>query len=163
MTWQVIAQAAGTQPITAISTTQKHELGRRVRAVDPDYGEGEFQYVAGVASCAANDWVTLNPDDGSITRLSANGIGQVGIAKAAITASYYGWVQIYGKAVGNCLTQFADNGIVFATGTAGSIDDTSVAGDLVNRARGASTTVVDSGVADFELHYPFVDDRAGNT
>ena len=53
---------------------------------------------------------------------------------AALTASYYGWVQISGKALGNCLTLFADNGYVYLTGTAGSIDDASVAGDFIHGA-----------------------------
>lgn len=151
------------QQIAATNTTAQHKVGTIVRCKDPDYGSGEFIYLAGVASCAVGSWVTYNMDDGSTTLLAANAIGPVGVAMAATTASYYGWFQIGGKAVGKCLTQFADNGAVFATGTAGSVDDTSVAGDLVNNAKGASTTVVDSGVADFEIARPWVDNRAGNT
>jgi hypothetical protein len=83
----------------------------------------------------------------------------VAIAMSANVASQYGWYQIDGKAIGKCLTQFADNGRVYITATAGSVDDASVAGDVVWGANGASTTVVDSGVADFEIHRPFTADR----
>jgi hypothetical protein len=83
----------------------------------------------------------------------------VGVAMSANVANQYGWYQITGKAVGKCLTQFADNGRVYITATAGSVDDASVAGDVLWEAKGASLTVVDSGVADFEIHRPFVADR----
>ena len=43
--------------------------------------------------------------------------------------------------------------------TAGSVDDASVAGDVVHGAKGASTTTADSGVADFEINRPFIEDR----
>lgn len=144
------------QTIVAADTTIP--LGTIVRATDPDYGAGEFIYLKGVASCAVGSWVTYNTDDFSTALLAANAIGPVAIAMAATTASYYGWFQISGKAVGACLTQFADNARVWATGTAGSVDDASVAGDGVNNARGASATTVGSGVADFEISRPWVND-----
>jgi hypothetical protein len=160
MTWRIVASAnVGWQPITTLSTVQNHPLGTIVQAVDPTYGSGEFIYLDGVASCAAKDWVTYNLDAGDTTRLAANAIGPVAVAMAACTASYYGWFQISGKALGACLTSFADNGRVYITGTAGSVDDASVAGDVVFLAKGASTTTADSGYAEFEIHRPFVQDR----
>ena len=164
MTFRITDTVAGTQQIADTSTTQKHPLGTIVRAKDPTYGEGEFIYLKGVASTAVGSWVTYNLDDGTTALLAAGGIGPVAISMSAnIVATTYGWYQISGKAVGACLTLFADNGAVFITATGGSVDDTSVAGDLVNLAKGASLTVVDSGVADFEISRPFVDNREGNT
>lgn len=160
MVWTPAENTLVGQAIADRSTTKKAALGQIVRCKDPDYGVGEFMYVSGVASCEANDWVTYNPDNFAITRLAANAIGPVGIAQAAITASYYGWIQISGKAVGQCLTQYADNARVWATATPGAVDDASVAGDLVNNAKGASATVADSGVADFEIARPWVDDNS---
>ena len=152
-----------TDPDTSAVKT-KHPLGTIVRAVDPTYGEGEFIYLKGVASTAVGSWVTYNLDDGTTALLAANAIGPVAIAMSAnVLATTYGWYQISGKAVGACLTQMADNGQVWATATAGSVDDASVAGDLVNLAKGASTTVVDSGVADFEISRPFVDNNSSAT
>lgn len=159
MTWTPAGNFLLNQAIADRSTTKKHDLGTIVTCKDPTYGAGEFIYLDGVASCAIRDWVTINMDDGSVTRLAANAFGPVGVAMSTCTASYYGWFQIGGKALGNCLTQFADNGRVYITGTAGSVDDTSVAGDYVWNAKGASTTTVDSGYAEFELSRPFVADR----
>ena len=76
---------------------------------------------------------------------------------ANIVATTYGWYQISGKAVGACLTLFSDAGQVWATATAGSVDNASVAGDLVNIAVGASDAVLDALSADFSINRPFVD------
>lgn len=166
MTWHITEGPVGAQAIADTSTTQNHPLGTIVQARDPTYGAGEFIYLLGAASTVARDWVTYNADDWSTTRTGANAIGPVAIAMSANVASQYGWYQISGKAQGAVLTGFTDNGIVFLTSTASTIDDTSVAGDLVFLAKGASA-VANTGstplYADFEISRPFVADRAGNT
>jgi hypothetical protein len=159
MTWTSNGNFLLNQAIAERSTTKKHDYGTIVQCKDETYGAGEFIYMQGVASCAIRNWVVLNTDDGTTTRLVADLIGPVGVAMSTLTSSYKGWFQISGKAIGSCLTQFADNGRVYITGTAGSVDDASVAGNYVWGALGASLTVVSSGVADFELSRPFVADR----
>lgn len=159
MTWTPAGNFLLNQAIADKSTTKKHDLGTELNCKDETYGAGTFVYLKGVASCAIRNWVTINMDDGTTTRLAANAIGPVGVAMSTLTASYYGWFQRTGKAIGTCLTLFADNGRVYITGTAGAIDDTSVAGDVVWNAKGASTTTVDTLVADFEIDRPYVADR----
>lgn len=161
-TWRSIDPIIGLQPIADRDTTQNHRLGMIVQCRDvgtTDYGHGEFIYVKGVASTAAKDWVGIPSDNFTIVRAVANGDYPLGVAMAALTASYYGWVQISGKAIGNCLTQFADNGKVFLTATAGSVDDASVAGDYIFNALGASGAVVGDLHAEFELSRPFSPQR----
>ncbi len=161
MTWKIRNPVIGSQPIADTSTTQRHPLGTIVVADDPTNGAGEFIYLAGAASTTAGDWVTYNMDDGSTTKLAANAIGPVGVAMSANVASQYGWYQISGKvSSAHCLTSFADNGLVFATACAGYIDDASVAGDMMNLAKGASTST--ARAADFEISRPFVDDRSSS-
>lgn len=160
MAWKSIEPWVVPQGIEEVSTTQKLAFGTIVRAEDPDYGVGEFIYVKGVTSGATKAWVTINPDDWTTTLLAANAIGPCGVMMATLDAATdFGFVQISGKALGKCLTQFADNGRVYITGTAGSVDDASVAGDVVHNAKGASLTAVDSGYAEFELNRPFTEDR----
>lgn len=148
------------QPIAETSTTLKHRLGDRFKCSDETYGPGEFIYLAGVASTAVGSWVTFNQDDHTTALLAANAIGPVAIAMSANTsATSYGWYQIYGKAVGLCLALFADNANVYATSTAGSVDDAVVAGDRVKNAKGASAIGTPSGsFAEFEIQYPVMDD-----
>jgi hypothetical protein len=162
--WKIFSPAlVGWQPINAVSTTQRHELGLIVQAVDRGSngnGVGEFMYVKGVSSGAVGAWVTINADDYSTALLAANAIGPVGIMMAVLDASTdYGWVQISGKAVGLALAAFADNANVYATATAGSVDDAVVAGDRVKRAKGASALDAPAtGMAEFEIDRPFMDD-----
>jgi hypothetical protein len=134
-------------------------LGLKVQAKDPSYGVGEFIYLNGLADTAVGSWVTFNQDDNSTALLAANAIGPVAVAMSANVASKYGWYQVYGKAVGKALASYADNGLVYATATAGSIDDAVVAGDRVKLALGASAVGTPSaGLAEFEIQYPFMDD-----
>ena len=159
MAYTIQNMLVGTQAIADTSTTKNHPLGTRVRAVDPTYGEGEFIYLKGVASTAVGSWVLYNQDDNSTSLLAANDIGPVAVSMSANVANQYGWYQIYGKAIGKALAAYADNGLVYATATAGSIDDAVVAGDRVKNAKGASAVDTPStGLAEFEIQYPFMDD-----
>lgn len=159
MAYIVTNPALGFQPIAATDTTKNHPLGTRVTAKDATYGVGEFIYLKGVASTEVGSWVTFNQDDNSTALLAANAIGPVAVAMSANVADQYGWYQIYGKAVGKALASFADNANVYATATAGSVDDAVVAGDRVKSAKGASAVDTPStGLAEFEIQYPLMDD-----
>ncbi len=159
MSFVVNDTVIGAQAIAATSTVQNHPLGIIRKATDPTYFAGEFIYLKGVASTVVGSWVTYNMDDGSTTLLAANAIGPVAVSMSINVASQYGWYQIHGKAVGLALTAYADNGLVYATSTAGSIDDAVVAGDRVKNALGASAVGTPStGLAEFEIARPFMDD-----
>jgi len=137
-----------------INTTKRFKLGTR-RQVDAK----DFIYLQGVVSTAIGSWVTF--DEAHLTiRTVADAQGRVAIAMAAILAAQFGWYQIYGKASGLTLASFADNGKVYLTSTAGSVDDADVAGDFVVGAVGRSATNATTLLADFELNYPMVQDTA---
>jgi hypothetical protein len=160
--WKFTDSQIGLQGVTEVSTTQNHPLGIKRRAVDfgtNANGEGEFIYVVGVADGAAGSWVKILEDGYTTSLLAQNDIGKVGILMAALVASTYGWAQVRGKAVGKALTGYLDNALVYATGTPGSVDDTAVAGDRVKNAIGASALDGPaSGMAEFEIDDPFMDD-----
>lgn len=160
--WQHLSPELGLQPITTVSTTQNHPLGRIVQAVDKGTnanGVGEFIYLVGVASTVAGSWVLFEADAFLTTLLGADQIGPVAVAMCATVASTYGWYQISGKAVGKALTAYADNGLVYATATAGSVDDAAVSGDRVKNAKGASALDAPAtGFAEFEIQRPWMDD-----
>jgi hypothetical protein len=163
--WKIFSPAlVGWQPISEVSTTQRHDLGTIVQAVDRganQNGVGEFIYVKGVASGATAAWVGINQDDGGTTLAVANGIYPlVGVLMSTLDAATdFGWAQISGKAVGKALAAFADNGNVYLTATAGSVDDAVVAGDLVHRAKGASALDFPAtGMAEFEISRSSTDD-----
>lgn len=126
------------------------------RMIDTD--NNEYIYLKGVASTEANSWVTYD-EAYATTLLAANGKGAVAIAMAATVADKYGWYQIYGSATGKVATGFADNGLVYATSTGGTVDDAVVTGDLVVGAIGRSA--ISSGTATMQLSYPFITDALG--
>jgi hypothetical protein len=139
---------------TSVDSTQRHPVGTRAW----DVNGNEYVYVAGVASCVAGSWLTLD-EDCQATLAVANGKGRVAVAMAALVASTWGWAQVYGKnTIAKALTGFADNGNIFLSATAGSVDDADVAGDAVIGAMGRSALA--SGVITVELNYPFVHDVA---
>ena len=160
--YQIMNPIVGMQSIGDTSTTQNEVLGTIVQANDvasTAYGAAEFVYLKGLASTVLGSFVTYNADDNSTALLAANAIGPVAVSMSINVASQYGWYQISGKAVGKALAGYADNGLVFATATAGSIDDAVVAGDRVKLAKGASAVgTPSSGLAEFEIQRPFMDD-----
>lgn len=161
MAYVIDDQRIGVPGITITDTTQAQALplGTIVQASDPVLGEGEFIYLKGVANTAVGSWVTYYQSDWTTTLLAANDIGQTAVAMSANVAGQYGWYQISGKAVGKALAGYVDNALVYATATAGSVDDAVVAGDRVKLARGASAVGTPSaGLAYFEIARPFMDD-----
>lgn len=139
-----------------VDATQKFRLGTKVK----DIQNNEYIYLKGVASVVAGTWVTF--DEAHVTtRAVADAQGRVAVAKAAVDATTeFGWFQIYGSVQGKALTAFADNGKVYLTATAGSVDDTDAAGDAVIGAIGRSAVNETTLLATFELNYPIVMDLA---
>lgn len=161
--WQIIRGPVGAQPIAEVSTTQRHALGTRVFAVDKGSnanGMGEFIYTVGVSNGATGSWVGIFQDGYTTVLATADGVYHLmGVMMSTLDATTdYGWCQISGKAVAKALSGYVDNAAVYLTGTAGSVDDTDVAGDYVNGALGASNLDVPAtGFAEFEIHYPNTD------
>jgi hypothetical protein len=134
MPYTITTNRIGFPIITDTDTVLKVPLGTIVTARDPLYGEGEFIYLAGVASTAVGDAVIYDQRAGTTTRTVAGSRGPVAVAMSANVASQYGWYQIKGSAVMKAGT-VAANGNVYVTATAGTIDDAVVAGDKVDGAR----------------------------
>lgn len=163
MTYRITDPRAGSQPIANTSTTQLHPLGTIIRATDPTYGEGEFIYLTGIASTVVGSWVTYLPDDWDTALIVADAIGQVAIAMSINDAvTDYGWYQISGKAVAGSATASADNGLVWIAAS-NTVDDVSVAGDLVNLARFAETISGATVLTTVEIHRPWVNDFSNSS
>lgn len=137
----------------AVHDSAKHKLG--TRAWDED--GNEYIYLQGVASVGAGSWVSFDEALATLL-LTANAVGRVAIAMAAVVASKYGWFQIYGKnTVAKTDTIVADKGL-YIDGTDGRADDAGVAGDLIHGAISRSADT--SNVATVEINYPYVNDGA---
>lgn len=125
------------QKIDETSATQKHTLGKIIRAIDKDstnYGTGEFIYLKGVASTAIGEPVIYDLDAMTSTRAVAGSRGNIAFAMSANVASQFGWYQIAGTTVAKTGT-VAAGARPYATATAGSLDDVAVTGDAIDNAR----------------------------
>lgn len=162
-TWVPVDGRIGVQPVNQYDTTQRHPFGTEIRFRDTStttaYGEGLFIYCKGVASGALNAWAGIRRKAGLTTLAVAGGAYDLmGVMMSTMDATTkFGWLQIGGRCVAKCLTQFADNGVVYLTATAGSIDDASVAGDVVVGAHGRNggTVTVGDLAGEFEINRPF--------
>lgn len=137
--------------VTDVDTTQRNPVGTPAW----DIFGNEYVYMQGVASTVLGTWVTF--DELFITtRLVSNGLGAVAIAMAAVNATTsFGWWCVKGAVNGLCLANYADNAKVWATATAGQVDDADVAVDLIINAVGRSARNATTGLALFQIAYPF--------
>jgi hypothetical protein len=139
-----------------VHSTKKFRLGTRRRGAN----NNEYIYLKGVTNCANGSWVVFDESYTAILAI-ADQQGPVAVANAAVdAATKYGWFTVYGVESALCLTLFdGTNGAgVYLTGTAGSVDDTDVAGDAVAGAVGRTDRDTTTGMASFQLNYPMVHD-----
>jgi len=139
-----------------VHAVQKYRLGTRLKGKNAN----EYVYLKGVTSCADGSWVTVAASWTAVLAV-ADGQGMLAIANNAIdAATKYGWFTIWGVEQGLCLVSFdGTNGAgTYLTSTAGSVDDTDVAGDAVSHAVGLTDRNTTTGMSDFSLAYPFVHD-----
>lgn len=140
-------------PFNEVHATKKQRLMTRKR----DVAGNEYIYLKGVASVIAGSVVSF--DEAGVTALvdtdvAASVIAPVAVAQAAVdAATEYGWFMIYGTCPASAAT-VADNAKVFATATAGQLDDTGTAGQQVVGAVWRSADA--SGLATIQLNYPML-------
>ena len=137
---------------TALDTTLRQPLG----SIAHDSNGNQYIYLQGVASTVLGDWVTY--DEAHLTtRVSANGVGPLAIAMAAVVASTYGWYLNKGYTAsagaisgGGAAADVA----LYLTATAGLVDDVDVAGDLIHNA--LSRVSESSALIGVQVNHPFV-------
>lgn len=150
MAYVITSPLLGSQAIADTSTVQNHPLGKRVTAVDPTYGEGEFLYLLGDASTVVGDWVTFNATTWQTTRGAdtANLSRPVAWAMSANVASQYGWYQVSGNVVALKTAVKADPAVnanrIYISATTGRVMQTSAAGKCILGAARANLTTVTS-------------------
>lgn len=137
---------------TQVDTTKKVPLG-----TVKQFGGNEYIYLKGVGSTVAGSWVNYDEVFASaLLDTDAVEAGGIAVAMAASDATTkFGWYCIKGEVDALCLASFADDGIVFATSTAGSVDDADTGVGYIHGALGRSARDTTTGMASFQLLYPF--------
>lgn len=137
MAYGITSPRIGFQSIANTETVKKHQLGTRVWANDPVYGEGEFIYLLGVVSTVVGSCVTWDgassgtPTYQTVLAPATAQLGQpLAFAMSANVAGQFGWYQVAGNVVASTNgTLAAGPGKVYL---AGSGQVTSTQGNGVN-------------------------------
>jgi hypothetical protein len=140
---------AGLPAIGGVYATALVPGGTIRRAVDPNYGEGEFIFLQGVATTAVGNFVTWSGVSGANaptfqTALLPNTANQgvpVAVATAAIGAGQWGWYQIGGVGIGLTGGTFAAAGPVYFA-AAGVVTSVATASKQIVNAYGLTAVGV---------------------
>jgi hypothetical protein len=121
-----------------------------------------FVYLEGVASVILGDvvsYIVTTTGAATTVRIVGNGVGAVGVAMAAVVGSKFGWFQIAGLNLVTGCDGSAAVGQAMIGGTAGLIDHTAAAGDLIH---GMQIVVAEaSNLCGTWLTFPSVTDKSG--
>src|SRR5512146_1963721 len=154
VTWVPTNNQLGIQPITTTSTTQNHQLGQIVQAVDADGTQGgaEFIYLLGLGSTVAGLAYTYDAALGTTALLTASTTKANGrpfaVAMSANVANQYGWYQISGPAViKKTAVKVSPNVALFQSGTAGRVMPTVTSGCQLLGVRSMNAATVASATS----------------
>lgn len=150
---------------TRVTSTSEFGLGQR-GGINSSEGYKEYIYVKADGTGITADGYVCDFDAStfiasmSTTTTTAPGTGAgkpVGVARAAFTASYFGWLQIYGSGIVQVGASCAAYTRLNSTATAGQIDDDATASSeiidtiVLDVARGGT-----AGTAAGWIQYPKV-------
>lgn len=149
------------RPIAETSTTQHHPVGTMAVAQDSTYGVAQFLYLAGVASTAAGDVVAYDSKTGATVRAVSGGAtstGPMAVAMSDNVDGQFGWYAVFGSVPVAAATVAADAPL-YLTSTAGTLDDTVVAGDKLSGI--ISRAATSAGFATCQLSFPEYSSESG--
>ena len=165
--WRQASNDLGATVPGSVDTAKKVPLGTIRTFYDPNYGFGEFIYLAGATSTVAGDVVSYNAADFTTTRAAA-GAGipwALAVATAATdSTSKWGWYQISGLAIANkTKTVSMAAGIAVAVATTALVIHSSslkeVQGAWVAIVASATTTTNNGGKVVLNLSRPHLQGR----
>jgi len=142
-------------PLTQIDSSAQYSLLTRTQDADGN----EYIYLKGVASTAAGSVVTYD-ENGQTALITANAVGPVAVAMAAITANKYGWYQIFGEGTAAAAGAVSDNAALYISSTDGKVDDAVVSGDCIIGMI-SRESISAAGDLTVQLCYPVVTDKVG--
>ena len=143
-----INAVAGEQPFNdwfAPDTTQRHQLGMKIDAVDPYWGQGSFVYLKSADAILKGSVVCW--DEAHNAGLLPSAVTQgfpFGIAMNAMASGTFGWVQVAGRAVYKTNATVAADGVL-AIAAAGILGATATGKQVLgirNRVSATGTVTV---------------------
>lgn len=129
MAYHTTEPKIGLQPLGSTSSTLKHPLGTRVKAVDSTLGEGEFVYAQASSSITQYDAIYIKGTGkaAQLTIDTAKIAQTVGFSQVAVgTKDEYFWAQLIGKPLVRLAADCDKDLALYATATGGVLDDATV-------------------------------------
>ena len=116
----------------ALGATSDSAVFKVGTTVNLDDG-GQAIYVQAASAVAQYDAVAVLGNNTVVPLTTTNSASSkvIGFAQAAISADYFGWVQLGGKPVVKLAASCAPSVPLYTTATAGTLDDAIVTGGLV--------------------------------
>jgi hypothetical protein len=128
MAYHLVSPRLGAQPIGSVETAAQHPLGEVVQARDSALFDADFIYVQASASIVQYDAVAIKHGykAAPLTVTNAATAVEVGFAQVAVgTKDSYFWAMKQGRPIVRCAIAVAANAVLYASGTAGVLDDAS--------------------------------------
>lgn len=164
MAYIITRNLAGGQPISAVSTTQKHGLLETVKAKDTSYGEGDFIYAKASAAVVTGDFVWINYATGYAQvvtdALAKAGVGIIAAAVGAVAADEWAWFMRQGTTTGRIKPGTEGNTALYVNASAGVLGGTTLSNMVVGVVAVTSVTTT-VGVVTCHLTFPFISRAEG--
>lgn len=148
---------------SSAAPTAPNSLGMIVKATDPTFGDGEFIFLKGVASCVVGSMVTYDGTTflATLSATTANQGRPVAFAMAATTAALWGWFQIGGTAVAlKSTSQKFSATVALGVISTGKVGSVSSGKQILNaRTANAATVVSATTTVNVLINRPFLQGR----
>ena len=134
---------------TSVIPTPPNVLGKICRADDPDFGEGEFILLLGVAGTEVGSVVKYNATTYQTALVTAVAVQDVPVAVAmSANTSGFGWYQVSGNAViKKTAVAVTPQVTLFLSATAGRVKVVASAGMQLVAARSANLSTIAAAVS----------------
>lgn len=159
MAYVISRNLAGGQPISAVSTTQKHGLLETVKAKDSSYGEGDFIYAKASAAITTGSFVSIDYATGFAQvvtdALAKASVGIIAKAEGTFAADEWGWFMRQGTGLGRIKPATEGNTALYVNASAGVLGGTTLSNMVVGAVAVTSVTTTVGSVT-CHINFPFI-------
>lgn len=155
MAYIISENLAGGQPISAVSTTAKHTLLQRVKAVDSSLGQGEFIYAKASVALLAGDvaWIKSTGNAAKISDTNSKSTGLPAVVVTAPAADEYVWMMVWGTTTVRLKPGTEGNTALYINASVGTLSGATLSSQVLGIVAVTSVTTT-VGAVTCVLTYP---------
>ena len=164
MAYVISRNLAGGQPISAVSTTAKHQVGSTAEAVDTTFGNGTFLYAKASIALLAGDVAFVKYATNFATKitdaLAKTSLGLPAVVVTALAADEYGWLMRQGSTLVRCKPGVESSTALYVNASAGTLGGTTLSNMIGNIVAVTSVTTT-VGAITCHMTFPFISRAEG--